>query len=194
MSTTPTRTWGPGVPVVALKPSLPSLVVVDVRSTDGRPPPPVPVPLESLWLLTPRGATAVRVRFKYPRSIRAAIAAADQLPRLLLPSFRETTRFAAPLPCCECTCCDALRMSCFAHWRGSLSHDGSRIMCTSTQCPVKKVNLSTHLDLCVSSVTQKISQKRRGVVTRHGRSGKVRRIRCLSTKNQREGCIDQTKR
>ena len=64
-----------------------------------------------------RGATTVRVRFKYPRSIRAATAAANLLPRFLLtrlspafpgaltapPDFRETTRFTAPLPCCECT-------------------------------------------------------------------------------------------
>ena len=60
---------------------------------------------------------AVRILFNCPRSIRAATAAADLLPRFLLtrlspafpgaltapaPVLREET-ITAPLPCCECT-------------------------------------------------------------------------------------------
>ena len=98
--------------------SPPSLAVVDVRSAAGWLPPSVPVPLESTWLFTHAVPPAVLVRFKCPRSIRAATSAADLLPRFLLtrlsPAFRETTRFTAPLPCCERKCCDAPYMHSFA--------------------------------------------------------------------------------
>ena len=64
--------------------SSPSLADVDVRSAAGWPLPSVPVLLESTWLFTHAVLPAVRTRFKYPRSIRAATEAANVLPRFLL--------------------------------------------------------------------------------------------------------------
>ena len=94
----------------------------------------------------------VRVLFKYPRSIRAATAAADRLPRFLLPGFREATRITAPPPCCKCTCCDALYMHSFSQQRGSLSHDETWSV-ASQQCTVNTTCVQTlgtcvHISIC----------------------------------------------
>ena len=70
--------------------SSPSLAVVDVRSAAGWPLPCVPVPLESTWLF--KHAVLPAVRYKHPRSIRAAIAATDLLPRLLLTRLSRARR------------------------------------------------------------------------------------------------------
>ena len=94
------------------------------------------------------------VRFKYPRSIRAATAATDLLPRFLLtrlsPAFpgaltapqdsRETTTFTAPvvreetitapLPCCECMQTDAPYTHLFCARRGAArSYDTKQTPC-----------------------------------------------------------------
>ena len=130
--------------------SPPFLAAVDVRSTAGCPLPSVPVRLQSTWLLgTHAVPPAVSDLFKYPRSIRAAIAAADRLPR-----FREATRITAPLPCCVCTHCDVLLMHSFAHQRGSLCHDVSHSNRTTTStvnttlCPDRKKETCLHIAIC----------------------------------------------
>ena len=93
-----------------LKRSANDMNVVDVRSAAG-----CCHLFPFLW--SRHGCSRTRCHPLYPRSIRAATAAVDLLPRFLLTrlspafpgalaaprDFRDTPRFTAPLPCCECT-------------------------------------------------------------------------------------------